>query len=45
MQQNVFSECASDAFHCDSNKCIQKDRVCDRNPDCRDGSDEADCGK
>ncbi|KAH1002016.1 hypothetical protein HUJ04_005960 [Dendroctonus ponderosae] len=43
-EQECYS-CSGDAFHCDNSKCIQTERVCDGDPDCRDGSDEICKGK
>ena len=37
--------CAAFEFTCQDGSCIDLRRVCDRRTDCRDGSDEADCGK
>jgi hypothetical protein len=37
--------CASFEFTCQDGSCIDSRRVCNRQIDCRDGSDEADCGK
>ncbi|XP_025082607.1 basement membrane-specific heparan sulfate proteoglycan core protein-like isoform X8 [Pomacea canaliculata] len=36
--------CASNEFTCNDGYCIQKSYVCDRQPDCNDGSDELNCG-
>ena len=37
--------CAVDEFQCDSGQCVWYRDRCDCNRDCRDGSDEADCGE
>lgn len=37
--------CAAFEFTCQDGSCIDLRRVCDRRTDCRDGSDEANCGK
>lgn len=37
--------CSPDEFMCRDKSCIDKRRVCDHNSDCRDSSDEENCGK
>lgn len=37
--------CQSGDFKCLSGECIAKIKKCDLNKDCKDGSDEGDCGK
>ena len=37
--------CAEDAFTCGGLQCIHKDELCDFIPQCKDGSDEANCGR
>jgi len=37
-------DCASWEFHCDSGECIDARLRCDGNRDCRDATDEFDCG-
>ena len=37
--------CSEDSFKCDNDKCINITRVCDKNNDCSDWSDEQACGK
>jgi hypothetical protein len=37
--------CAAYEFTCRDGSCIDARRVCDRRTDCRDGSDEDNCGK
>lgn len=40
------STCSPDQFQCKASMhCISKLWVCDEDPDCADGSDEADCGE
>ena len=36
--------CAEGQFECTSGECIDEGRQCDGKPDCRDQSDERDCG-
>uniref|UniRef100_A0A4W4FF19 EGF-like domain-containing protein n=1 Tax=Electrophorus electricus TaxID=8005 RepID=A0A4W4FF19_ELEEL len=36
-------ECGAGAFHCGSGECIRQAWRCDRDPDCKDKSDELDC--
>ena len=37
--------CAKDRFKCTSEYfCLEEDKVCDGNPDCKDGEDEMGCG-
>lgn len=38
-----FLGCSVHAFHCDKDKCIQQEKLCDNIPDCRDGTDELNC--
>ena len=38
-------ECQEDEFKCSSGACIEKHLVCDFFVDCKDGSDERDCGE
>lgn len=40
---NCTTGCNDDDFQCDNGKCIMGVWKCDRNPDCSDGSDEANC--
>jgi hypothetical protein len=37
--------CAAFEFTCQDGSCIDSRRVCDHRMDCRDGSDEANCGE
>ncbi|ETE59279.1 Basement membrane-specific heparan sulfate proteoglycan core protein, partial [Ophiophagus hannah] len=37
--------CTADEFSCLSGECITREFLCDRRPDCRDMSDELDCGE
>uniref|UniRef100_A0A7M4G0T5 Basement membrane-specific heparan sulfate proteoglycan core protein n=1 Tax=Crocodylus porosus TaxID=8502 RepID=A0A7M4G0T5_CROPO len=37
--------CTSEEFACRSGECVDRDFRCDRRPDCRDMSDEEDCGE
>jgi len=37
--------CSSDEFTCSSGECVELKYRCDRDYDCRDGSDEFDCRK
>lgn len=37
--------CQSGDFKCLSGECIAKSKKCDRQSDCKDGSDEDNCGK
>uniref|UniRef100_A0A3P9P7K3 Uncharacterized protein n=1 Tax=Poecilia reticulata TaxID=8081 RepID=A0A3P9P7K3_POERE len=37
--------CSPKQFSCDSGECVHKDRRCDLQRDCIDGSDEKDCGR
>ena len=37
-------DCASWEFHCDSGECVDARLRCDGNRDCRDATDEFDCG-
>lgn len=40
------STCSPDQFQCKASMhCISKLWVCDEDPDCADGSDEANCGE
>lgn len=40
------NSCSPDHFQCKTTKhCISKLWVCDEDPDCADGSDEANCGE
>lgn len=36
--------CRQDDFTCDDGECIHESQRCDRRRDCRDGSDENNCG-
>lgn len=37
--------CAKDRFKCTSEYfCLEEDKVCNGNPDCKDGEDEMGCG-
>lgn len=38
-------KCEPNEFQCRNGQCVQKMWVCDREDDCGDNSDEADCGK
>lgn len=37
--------CSPKQFSCDTGECVHKDRRCDLQRDCIDGSDEKDCGR
>ena len=39
----TVTECAEGEFMCDISRCLPPEKVCDRNRDCRDGTDESDC--
>uniref|UniRef100_A0A671KAL9 Low-density lipoprotein receptor-related protein 8-like n=1 Tax=Sinocyclocheilus anshuiensis TaxID=1608454 RepID=A0A671KAL9_9TELE len=36
-------QCSAGEFHCGSGECVKLSWRCDRDPDCKDKSDEADC--
>ena len=38
------NDCSPTQFLCDSGECVVEDEVCDESHDCRDASDEEDCG-
>lgn len=40
----VYPECDVTEFRCGNQRCVPLDYVCDGDDDCRDGSDERDCG-
>ncbi|CAH1407016.1 unnamed protein product [Nezara viridula] len=42
-KRSAHFSCPVDQFACDSKKCISPKSVCDGNPDCSDGTDEARC--
>lgn len=37
--------CTSDEFQCDGDSCILKSWRCDKEHDCKDGTDEANCSE
>jgi len=37
--------CSPREFTCSDGSCVDEQLICDGNRDCRDGSDEVDCGK
>lgn len=39
----LSTACPIGEFRCDESRCILLSSVCDQNPDCSDGTDEADC--
>uniref|UniRef100_A0A670K7D7 Heparan sulfate proteoglycan 2 n=1 Tax=Podarcis muralis TaxID=64176 RepID=A0A670K7D7_PODMU len=41
----VVRACTADEFRCRSGECISKEFLCDSRSDCRDMSDELDCGE
>ena len=41
----IDNVCGPGQFHCDNQRCIGNQKVCDTHDDCGDGSDERDCRK
>lgn len=39
------ANCIADSFECTNGECIRKDQRCDGRNDCKDLSDERDCGE
>lgn len=39
----LCSACSINEFHCNDGNCVSLSWKCDLEPDCSDGSDEADC--
>ena len=44
MCQSIYPKCGPNEFQCKNFRCIDKKQVCDMEDNCRDGSDEYDCG-
>ena len=42
---SAYRSCSAGQFICDTGKCIPQHWRCDRDDDCRDGSDERGCRK
>ena len=42
--QNIHTNCSSEEFTCNNGKCVDSSQKCNNVNDCRDNSDERDCG-
>ncbi|VDK71316.1 unnamed protein product [Litomosoides sigmodontis] len=42
-KRSVTEDCGAKYYNCDSGECIPREKVCNRNYDCADGSDEMKC--